>query len=297
MQLEAEVKGSADGVGLLGPDADLLLTRALTRKERAHIRFVRATLAPGLLQWVIRWCQRRLGSLWIHHATRNLRQVHGLERLPALELSQSYLCVANHRSFFDMYVVTAELVRRGLSHRILFPVRAKFFYDSWLGFFVNGIMSFFAMYPPIFRERSRAALNLRSLDELARLLKGGGIFAGLHPEGTRNKGEDAYALLPGQRGVGKVIHGARVSVLPVFINGLINDLSQQISGNFDGSGQPIHIVFGAPVDFGELLDEPGTPRVHRQIVERVMLAIGKLAEEERALRGRPPAQGPFNIVT
>ena len=49
---------------------------------------------------------------------------------------------------------------------------------------VNGVMSFFAMYPPIFRERKRLALNVTSLEELVWLLKRGGTFAGLHPDST-----------------------------------------------------------------------------------------------------------------
>lgn len=274
--------GSADP----RPDIVAASGTRLTRLERAQIGFVRRTFEPGWRQALIRWCQRRLGSTWIHYCTRHLRHVHGLERLPPLRLDQSYLCVSNHRSFFDMYVVTAELVRRGLSHRIVFPVRSKFFYDSRLGLWVNGIMSFFAMYPPIFRERKQLALNLTSLEELAWLLRRGGIFAGLHPEGTRKKDDDPYTFLPAQRGVGKVIAESKVTVLPVFVNGLINDLPKQITSNFARNGRPIHVVFGSPIDFSDLFLEPPGPKQHRQIAERVMAEIGKLGEQEREIRAR-----------
>jgi 1-acyl-sn-glycerol-3-phosphate acyltransferase len=210
--------------------------------------------------------------------------VHGVERLPHLDPGQSFLCVCNHRSFFDLYVVTAELVRRGLSHRILFPVRANFFYDSPVGFAVNGVMSFFAMYPPIFRERTRVARNVASLTELVWLLRRGGAFAGMHPEGTRKRDDDPYSFLAAQPGVGRVIFGARVPVIPVFINGLINDLARQVASNFDGTGKPIIIVFGAPIDFGDLLAQRASPRVHRTIGERCLQAIGELGAEERRLR-------------
>jgi 1-acyl-sn-glycerol-3-phosphate acyltransferase len=146
-------------------------------------------------------------------------------------------------------------------------------------------MSFFAMYPPIFRERSRAALNLASLDETARLLKRGGTFVGLHPEGTRNKGDDPYALLPAQGGVGRVIQAAGgVDVLPVFINGLGNDLKKQVAGNFTKKGTPIIVNFGAPVDFQGMLDQPPSPRLHRRISEHALEHIRMLGEEERAIR-------------
>ncbi len=155
----------------------------LTRLERAQIRLVRASLRPGLLDTGIRTLQRTVGQWWIRSATARLRHVHGIERLPAWDPTGSVILVANHRSFFDLYVTAAELVARGLPHRILFPVRSTFFYDHPLGPFVNGAMSFFAMYPPIFRERKRASLNLASLDEAAALLRRGGFFVGHAPGG------------------------------------------------------------------------------------------------------------------
>ena len=142
----------------------------------------------------------------------------------------------------------------------------------------------FAMYPPVFRERSRAALNLASLDETVRILKRGGVFLGLHPEGTRNQGDDPYALLPAQGGVGRIIQSARMPVLPVFINGLGNDLPKQVAGNFTKKGPPITVTFGAPVDFGDMLDQAPSPRLHRKISEHALEAIRRLGEEDKAIR-------------
>ncbi len=267
-------------------DLDLLDMGAgsLTRLERQQIRLVRASLRPGALDRGIRVLQRTVGQWWIRAVTARLRHVHGLERLPAWDASQSVVCVANHRSFYDLYVVTAELVARGLPHRLLFPVRSNFFYDHPLGPFVNGAMSFFAMYPPIFRDRKRAALNVASLDEVAALLRRGGFFVGLHPEGTRKKDDDPYTFLPAQSGVGRVVHKARCTVVPVFVNGLRNEFGGQVRDGITGKGEPIHIVYGAPVDFGPLLRAPGSPRTYRQIAERCLEAIGELGREERAIR-------------
>ena len=256
----------------------------LGRLERFQIRFIRRTFEPGRVDQSVRWCQRNIGSTWIHHFTKHLRHVHGLERLPAFDPAQSYILVSNHRSFFDLYVVTGDLVRRGLGHRIVFPVRSTFFYDSPAGLFVNGVMSFFAMYPPIFREKKLQALNLKSLDELAWLLRRGGAFAGLHPEGTRKKDDDPYTFLPAQPGVGKVIHTAQVPVIPVFINGLINDLPRQVASNYDGTGRRILVVFGRPVDFGALLERPASLRTYKLVAERALEVIGALGQEEKRLR-------------
>ncbi len=210
--------------------------------------------------------------------------MHGLDRLPPWDPRGSVVLVANHRSFFDLYATTAELVARGLPQRILFPVRSTFFYDHPLGPLVNGAMSFFAMYPPIFRERSRAALNLANLDEVASLLRRGGFFVGLHPEGTRKKDDDPYTLLPPQSGVGRLIHQARVPVIPVFVNGLGNELAKQVLGGLSGRGERIHIVFGAPIDFGRLLDERPHPKTYKAVAASCLEAIGTLGQEEKAIR-------------
>jgi 1-acyl-sn-glycerol-3-phosphate acyltransferase len=158
-------------------------------------------------------------------------------------------------------------------------------------------MSFFAMYPPIFRDKKRAALNLASLDEVASLLRRGGYFVGMHPEGTRNRDGDPYAFLPPQSGVGRLIRAApEVPVVPVFINGLCNDIVAQIATGVTGRGAPIHIVFGAPIDFGALLSAADGPKTHKRIAERCLEAIGALGQEERAWRAGSTPSADFDTV-
>lgn len=257
--------------------------------ERFNLRVVRASFRPGPINRIICLLQRSVGQFWIHHCTKNLRHVIGEERLETVLNSEgSVLVVANHRSFFDLYVVTAELIRRGMRKRISFMVRSKFFYDSLLGLLVNFMMSFLAMYPPVFREREKLALNALALDEMSWLLSSGGVFAGIHPEGTRKQDDDPYTFLPAKPGVGRVIFHAKVTVIPVFITGLGNDLGAQVRGNFNGKGEQIAIVFGEPVDFGDLLRESPSPRVYAQIAERCMSAICALCEEEKSFRACGP---------
>lgn len=270
---------------MIRPDLSGPSRKRLSWMERTIFGVVRASFAPGVLNRFVQFCQRTVGQSWIHHCSKNLLQVHGLERVD-FDHPKSVLLVANHRSFFDLYAVTAQLMRRGLNKRIVFPVRADFFYDNPVGLFINFCMSFFSMYPPLFRDRKKAQLNALMLDELAWLLDRGGIFAGFHPEGTRNKGDDPYKLLPARPGVGRVAHRSGVVVVPVFINGLGNDMLRQAKSNFDGTGCPIIVVFGAPVDLGELLEEPASPRVYQAIAQRCMDAISALGEEERQLRAR-----------
>lgn len=256
---------------------------ALPPVYHAHLRLVQRSLEPGWLDQALRLGQRTFGCNWIEVCTRHVRDVHHRERIGELRLDQSYIVVSNHRSFFDMYVITAYLVKRGMKHRILFPVRSNFFYDSAAGIFVNGVMSFFAMYPPVFRDKAFSHLNVASLDETIRLLRRGGFFIGLHPEGTRNTG-DPYTFLPARSGVGRIIHQSRMPVLPVFIHGLGNDLKKQVLGNFTRKGDRVNVVFGAPVDFGGLLDEAPSPRIFKAVSERSMQAVHALGQEERAIR-------------
>ncbi len=252
--------------------------------EKLQVRLVRRSFEPGPLASGLRWSQEHIGRHWIHVATKNLHQMHHTERLPRLSDQESFILVANHRSFFDMYVVTAELLGLGIRQRMVFPVRSKFFYDNPLGLVVNGAMSFFAMYPPIFRERKRAFLNTVAMDELVWLLRRGGHFCGFHPEGTRNKG-NPYELLPVRPGIGKIIRQAQVPVIPVFTNGLLTEnLGKQIKSNFDGSGTKIHTVFGHPIEFDDLLERPPTHSLHKEIANRIRQALTELGQEEREIR-------------
>lgn len=262
----------------------------LSPLERFNIRLVRKSFESGAVDKATRLLQRYVGANWIESAIKNLRHVYGVERLPEFDPDKSYIFVSNHRSFFDLYVVTAYLVKRGMPHRLVFPVRSSFFYDKRLGLLVNGVMSFFAMYPPVFRERSRAALNLASLDEVVRLLRRGGAFVGIHPEGMRNKEGDPYELLPAQSGVGRIIHASRVTVVPVFVNGLTNDIVKQVGGNYTRSGDRVVVVFGEPIDFGDMLSAPSSPRLHRRIADRTLEEIRKLGAEERAIRDKYAAK-------
>ena len=257
-----------------------------TKLERTNIRFIRSTFDSPPVDRAVRSLQQHVGARRIELCTRNLRHVHGLSRLPDLTGGQSLICVANHRSFFDLYVVTMLLMRQGMRHRIVFPVRSKFFYDAPLGPVVNGLMSFFAMYPPIFRDRNRLKVNRVALREVSGLLQRDNVFVGLHPEGRRNPGDDPYSFLPPQSGVGQVIYEARVPVVPVFVNGLGNDIVKQIRSNWDGTGGRVHVVFGAPLKLDTWLQRAATPATYKSLAGECLSKIADLGREERILRAQ-----------
>jgi len=280
----AEVRAAA-----AGPAPDELAV--LSPLERFAVRLVRR-MNGG--RWKRLWtsCQRSLGAGWIHLSTYNLLRVYGLEHFEATAAARPVLLVANHRSFFDMYAVSTVLFRRTRRPlRLFFPVRGRFFYDSFGGLLVNFLMGWWSMYPPFFAGGERPKVEKREFDrfslrELTRLCREGeGNVVGFHPEGMRNKEADPHTLLRPQPGVGRVIKDARPQVVPVFVAGLGNNIARQVLSNWRG-GEPVRIRFGPPVDFAEFYERRDSLRTYKEIAEHAMSKIAELAEQDRAEFGR-----------
>lgn len=236
------------------------------------------------------FCQRTLGAGWIHFSTYNLMSVTGLEHVEAASHERPVLLVANHRSFFDMYVVSTVLFRRtSWRKQLFFPVRGRFFYDTVGGLLVNLVMGWWSMFPPFFaggdnpktEQREFDKFSMRLLASLAR--EGAGNVIGFHPEGTRNKGADPYSFLRPQPGVGRLIKDAHPQVIPVFIAGLGNDLLKQVLGNWRG-GEPVRVHFGPAIDFSEFYERRDSVRTYKEISDFCMSKIAELGEQDRAAR-------------
>lgn len=256
----------------------------LDATEKIGFRLVRA-MNHGAWKRFWSFCQRHLGSLWIYIATYNLMTVRGLENFEKTDPERPVILVANHRSFFDMYTVSSVLFRRTKRPiELYFPVRAKFFYDNPLGWLVNLIMGWWAMYPPFFREQKEAGkrnFDKFSVRELVRLSSHGrGHLIGFHPEGKRNLSDDPYNFFPAQPGIGKVIFEARPQVVPIFITGLSNKLARQVLGNWTG-GEKIRIWFGDPVMLDEFYVKRDSVRTHKEISDLLMSKIAELGEQDR----------------
>lgn len=239
----------------------------------------------GVLKRLMTFFQRHIGSLWIYIATYNLMNVFGIENIENAEVDTPLLLVANHRSFFDMYTVSSVIFRRTKRPvTLFFPVRAKFFYDNPIGWFVNLVMGWFSMYPPFFREAGevkKREFDKYSMRRLVQLCsQGHGHIIGFHPEGKRNLEGDTYDLLPAQPGIGKVIYSAHPQVIPVFIAGLGNDLPKQILGNWRG-GPKVRIWFGEKVDLTEFYIKRDAIRTHKEIADHLMSKIAELGEMDK----------------
>jgi 1-acyl-sn-glycerol-3-phosphate acyltransferase len=132
----------------VGGDAGRAQLDSLTPFERTAFRLVRR-MNQGRWKRFWCWCGRQIGARWIDAFVGSRLEVFGLERVAGARRDRPLLLAANHRSFFDMYVVTSLLFRRTTGWRdIYFPVRGRFFYQSPLGVLVNFLGSWWAMYPP-----------------------------------------------------------------------------------------------------------------------------------------------------
>lgn len=256
----------------------------LNATERAGFSLTRR-MNSGRWKRFWTFCQRHIGSLWIYLATYNLMNVFGIENVEKSDVSRPLLLVANHRSFFDMYTVSSVIFRRTKRPvELYFPVRAKFFYTSPAGWFVNLVMGWWSMYPPFFREEKEAVkreFDKFSVRELTRVCSEGyAHIIGFHPEGKRNLSDDPYSQFPAQPGIGKVIYSARPQVIPVFIAGLGNDLPKQIMGNWTG-GEKVRIWFGEPVDLSGFYEKGDRLRTHKEIADTLMQHVADLGEKDR----------------
>lgn len=275
-------QGQAIGA-MRDPTAEQLA--CLERFERFAFRISHEVNRRPLLKRAAHVYLRGFGAWWVERCTRSLLHVDGLDHVLPLRPDRGVVLACNHRSFFDLYVVSSVLLRHTRwIERMYFPVRSSYFYERPDGIAVNMAMSALAMYPPILRSPAKRAFNQFAVAALTEFAARRGSVVGVHPEGTRSKTDDPYTLLPAQPGIGEIIRAARPIVLPAFVLGLSNDIVSQVRGNFDGTGEPITMVFGAPLELGELLEAQPRLRTYKRIADRVREAISALGERERQLR-------------
>jgi 1-acyl-sn-glycerol-3-phosphate acyltransferase len=270
----------------------------LSRMERAAFRLCHEVNNRPLLKSSAHAWLKHIGCGWVHYCSRNLSYAYELNHLRSLNPDRGVVVVANHRSFFDLYVLTNTILRSTTwVKQMYFPVRSSYFYDRPDGVVVNALMSALAMYPPIMRAPSKRDFNKFSVEQLAQIAGHKGCLVGIHPEGTRSKTDDPYTLLPGQPGVGQIIHHARPIVIPAFILGLCNSFPEQVARNFNGKGEPITMLFGPPVNLDTLLNSPPKLRTYKQISDKLCEVLTALGQKEKQIRVENgfPSKSPPSI--
>src|SRR5215470_15209499 len=261
----------------------------LRRIERIALRFAELANEDPRGKWLQTRFLRGVSYVWVRAGIARRMLVEGLDDLMALRPETGVMLVSNHRSFFDQYAMLLACYMGPVpwARHLYFPVRSNFFYDQPLGIVVNAAVAAGAMYPPIYRQAERRALNDDALDRMVEIVRRRGNVLGMHPEGTRGKGPDPYTFLPAQPGVGKLALIARPVVIPAFIHGLSNSPIEDIRANFSRDARrarPVILVFGAPVDYSDLCTEKPRPTLYKKCADRFMVEVGKLSARERALR-------------
>jgi len=254
----------------------------LTRFERTTVQLARRL---NRLPWSRLWCwsQREVGARWIGWCTDRLLHVEGLEHIAAADRGRPLLLVANHRSFFDLFVAMSVLYRRvpGWSGA-LFPVRGRYYYQTVGGVLLNGLVAAWGMYPPFFHGPTHRRFDRWALDELCDLCREGpGRLVGFHPEGTRNRSDDPWSLLPPQPGVGRILAHARPTVVPLFINGIGNSLFEVLRRD-PRRGEPIRLWFGPALRYPTASAVPPNSATYRELAALVMSAIAAQGARDRA---------------
>lgn len=256
------------------------LLESLSRNERMTFELGNLLARRGLTPLGSAYTTAVMGALIWSCGGQRL-DVEGLEHLEPFGKNDSLLVVANHRSFFDFFVISYVLYfRTNLSRRMLYPTRSTFFYDHPVGTVMNLAMSAGRMFPPIMRDQHKREFNRWSLERCIEELNGRGDGPGtvlcVHPEGTRNKGPDPLAFLPAQPGAGRLALAAKTTI-PVFILGMSNSLGTEFVWNWTNpSPHRIAVRFGAPMNFDDLRPKANTLRAQKLAADRCMERIGEL---------------------
>ncbi|MCX5744566.1 MAG: lysophospholipid acyltransferase family protein [Proteobacteria bacterium] len=261
----------------------------LTRFERFAIKFGELANQNPRGKWLQTRFLRGISYPWVRAAIARRILVENLDQLMELKPTTGVMLVSNHRSFFDQYVMLLACYMGPVpwSKALFFPVRSNFFYDQPLGVVVNAAIAGGAMYPPVYRQADRRTLNDEALDKMVEIVRQPGNILGMHPEGTRGKGDDPYKTLPAQPGVGKLALIAKPVVVPAFTNGLGNKIHEDIAFNFSKEARKKHVVitvYGTPIDYTDLQAEKPRPTLYKKCADRFMVEIKKLGEREREIR-------------
>ena len=203
-----------------------------------------------------------VGGFFRHDIT-----VLGQEHIPPK--GTGFFLLSNHQGLAEAPALGTWLYPRG----IWYPSKAEF-YRGWLSAFIFLTGSAWRSFPVRRGEKDADAVGL--MEEL--LKKGDSVL--LFPEGTRSHSGD---LLPGKIGVGMIIHSARPSVLPVYVEGFDRIWPARGKGYLNPlrvkRGQRALIQFGPLMDLSRHWDKPFGRQAGREIVDEVMAELARLKEE------------------
>ena len=257
----------------------------LTGFERFAYTF--ADFCNRRLKRVLKVWNRFFTISFVNLSTGRRIRIEGLENLKGFTSQDRVILVANHRSFFDFYIISWVTYRlTNMGQRSIFPVRSTFFYENLLGVFVNLVVAGMGMFPPVMRRKHQKAFNQYAMDRATAELSVPGTVLGMHPEGTRNKEDDPYTFLKARPGVGELALRSDndVKVIPIFIYGLSNRILTEMKMNFFAvKGNEIDVVIGNPVDLSHLQDQPLERETYVKAAEVCLDAVRQLGQKQKQI--------------
>ena len=187
-------------------------------------------------------------------------EVEGRENLPP---APPFMLVANHASHLDALVLASALPLK-LRNRV-FPIAAgdTFFEKTMISAFAAGMMNALPL--------SRKSAGRHALEELRRRLVAEPCGYILFPEGTRSR---TGAMAPFRSGVGMLIAGVPVPVIPCHLSGTFDAMPPR--RKIPRRAQ-IRLRIGKPLFFAQVANK-------REGWEEI---AGRLEAEVRALADQP----------
>ncbi|MFT5121611.1 MAG: 1-acyl-sn-glycerol-3-phosphate acyltransferase [Candidatus Omnitrophota bacterium] len=164
-------------------------------------------------------------------------KINGRENLPA---EPGFMLVSNHSSHLDTLALAAALPLRWNGH--VFPVAAgdTFFNRPETAWFAAHFLNAL----PLWRRRTAT----HALADLRARLQAGAEVLILFPEGTRSRDG---AMAPFKSGIGRLLAGTDVCVVPVKITGAFEAFPVDRKRP---RPHPISLTIGAPISFPQLSD-------------------------------------------
>ena len=193
--------------------------------------------------------------------------VIGLENVPT---EGPAILASNHLSVPDTIFMPVAVPRQ-----VYFLAKSEYFNTPGIrGRIVAG---FFRAINQIPMDRRGGQASARSLSAGGQALTEGKLV-GIYPEGTRSPDGRLYR---GKIGVARLALETGAPVIPVAMIG--TDKMQPLGSRFpDPRRAKITTIFGAPMDFSDLMPQCRDHTTLRRVTDEIMDAIGELSGQERA---------------
>jgi 1-acyl-sn-glycerol-3-phosphate acyltransferase len=187
--------------------------------------------------------------------------VLGREHIPPRGATSILIC-ANHISLIDPFLIGSVAMPRFSSVWWRAPAKEELFVRP----IMRGLLNTWGAFPV-----KRGQRDFASMERMMRLLDTSVIV--IFPEGKMSR---TGQLLPGRPGVGRIIHTAKPTVIPVAMVGTDQIVTRDHP--LPRVGRHAIIAFGPPIKLDEFYGQPDTLELSQQIVDTVMASIGKLYE-------------------